>query len=120
MLADEPDLDLVRANDRAHEEVVRAVVAEASRFAGDGSRLDQDVFVRLEESLDSCTGTSSRPRGGASSRVSSATSLPMADRDASEELDALRQSVHEAGLLLGVLVEEQVKGIEARPPDTCQ
>src|SRR5437867_4847983 len=52
MLGSEPDLQLVRPNDLAHEEVVGAVITRLCRLPRHRPRLLQDDFVGMEQSGD--------------------------------------------------------------------
>src|SRR5207245_3873593 len=65
MLGSEPDLQLVRPNDLAHEEVVGAVITRLCRLPRHRPRLLQDDFVGMEQSGDlrgSLLPASRRPR----------------------------------------------------------
>ena len=92
---------------------------QSSALLGRGDRradlLDDDL-VRLERPVDHARdllGAVGRPRDGRQlGRVAR-----IADRDAAEALDALGEQVDQLGLLLVVLVEEQVQLIEGRAGD---
>ena len=113
MLGEEPDLQLVAAQDVAHEQVVRAPVL------GLLGRLDRLADLRDEVSWASQSPVDhDRDLFGAVGRARDRRQLGrvarVADGDAAEALDPLGEGVDDLVLLLGVLVEEQMELVERR------
>jgi hypothetical protein len=113
VLGDEPDLQLVGAEDVAHHEVVRAPIAVLVRDVGRAPHALDDDLVRVEEAVEH-----DRHFFGAVRRTLDRRDLGdvtgVGDCDTTEGLDAFAHQVDEGQLLTGVLVEQQVELVERR------
>ena len=98
MLAQKPHLQLVGSQNLPDDEVVGTVVSKCIDEAGEAGR-----------------DTSSRPRGGRSMRVVSATSGAMAMLNPPRIWVTLRDGIHQIGLFAMVFVEKEMELIEGWP-----
>ena len=116
VLRDEPDLQLVAAQDVAHQQVVRAPVGVLLGLVDRVADLLEDGLVGVERPMDH-----RRDVLGAVGRAIDRRQLGgvarVTDGDPAEALDPLGEQVDDLGLLLGVLVEQQVELVEGRPGD---
>src|SRR2546425_2825694 len=116
MLGSEPDLQLVRPNDLAHEEVVGAVITRLCRLPRHRPRLLQDDFVGMEQAGDlrgNLLPASRRPRD----QRHLGHVVGHGNAHAAKRLDPLRDGVDHPALFIEVLVEEQVELVEGWPAD---
>ena len=114
MLGKEPHLELVPAQDVAHQQVIRAPILGFLGRLDVLAHLADDRLVRLQQAGD-LRGHVLRPVRRALDRGQLGRVSGIADRDAAERLDALGKEVDQLELLLGVLVEQEVELVEGWP-----
>jgi len=73
MLGQKKDVHLVRPDHVADDQIVGPVIAVLARVPRGPARLDEDLFMGVEQSRD-LRGTDSRPFGGRAIELASATS----------------------------------------------
>src|SRR5262245_1814802 len=113
MLAHEPALQLVGADDIADEKIIGTIVAAVSGFARQRACLDEDRLVCTAQLIEL------RFHGLATAWYSPDSALGRGvererQRDATERLHTLCNRVGQLGLLPVVFVEEQMKLVERR------
>src|SRR6185503_19333956 len=107
MLREEPHLRLVRANDRTHDEVVRAGVIAIVREPGHRAGLLENHFVRVQKPRDLCRhDLASLGRTRYQRRLGNV--MGPGPGDSSQALDPFRDGVDELRLFLEVLVEQEM------------
>ncbi len=116
VLADEPGLELVGAEDVADDEIVGALIAGFRRPLGDVEAALDDEFVGLEEAGD-LDGNLFPAAGRTVDAGDLGYIAAHGDGDAAEELDALGDGVDHLNLLVEVLIEEEVKLVEGGAGD---
>ena len=116
VLADEPGLELVGAQDVGDDHVVGAIVA---RLVGRSRRCRgtlHDDLVGFEQAGD-LDGNLFPAPGGRGILVSLGNVAAHGDADAAEQLDALGDGVDHLGLLFVVLIEEEMELVEGGSGD---
>ena len=117
VLRDKPDLQFVGTDNVAHEEIVGPWSSLFAACAGHGSSLFEEISWAWS-SLETCTGTASRPFGGRGIIVVSATSGAIAMLTPPRSW--IRSAIHpQVVLFLVVLVEQEVELVKGGP-STCQ
>ena len=111
MVADEPGLEFVGAEDIAHREIIGAVVSDLVGGFGDLVALLHDDLVGFEEArdLDRDLFAAARRSGDLGDFGCIAAH---GDGDAAEQLDAFGDGVDDFYLLVEVLIEKEMELVE--------
>src|SRR3954452_21100312 len=116
VLGEEPDLQLVPAQDVAHQQVVRAPVLRFVGRVDRVARLADDRLVPAEQARDHRRDLLGPVRRALDLRQLGGVAR-VANRDPAERLDTLGEQVDQLELLLGVLVEQQMQLVEGGAGD---
>src|SRR5207249_5310173 len=119
IVGNEPDLQLVRPNDVAHEEVVGAVIARLRRLPRHRPRLLQDDFMGMKQSGDLRGNLLTLSRRSRDQRHLRHI-MSHGDAHAAQRLDPFRDGVDQLSLFVEVRSEEHTSELQSRFDLVCR